>query len=179
MGIGRVSLSTRLLWPERLWSTLILPTPLRNARSAIISSRSNHPTRDVFHCICCVFSCPADTIAARNIAAGVSINMRPIVARFLWSHKTQYRWEQCPPINWRVVDDADPKAACIDHGLINLWPERRINKKLVELWLVIFVNPNVRTLAYEQIRPESRQTPVPVQNQDGLEVFGSGGTEKF
>jgi hypothetical protein len=50
---------------------------------------------------------------------------------------------------------------------------------LVELWLVIFVYPNVRTLAYEQIRPESRQTPVPVQNHDGLEVFGSGGMEKF
>jgi IS605 OrfB family transposase len=44
-------------------------------------SRSNRPTRDEFSCVCCGFSGPADTIAARNIAARVSVNM-PIVARF-------------------------------------------------------------------------------------------------
>ena len=44
-------------------------------------SRSNRSTRDNFHCICCGFSGPADTIAATNIAARVSVNM-PIVARF-------------------------------------------------------------------------------------------------
>ncbi|WP_425313396.1 zinc ribbon domain-containing protein, partial [Methanothrix soehngenii] len=43
-------------------------------------SRSNRPTRDEFSCVCCGFSGPADTIAARNIAARVSVNM-PIVAR--------------------------------------------------------------------------------------------------
>ena len=44
-------------------------------------SRSNRPTRDEFCCVCCGFSGPADTVAARNIAARVSVNM-PIVARF-------------------------------------------------------------------------------------------------
>jgi putative transposase len=44
-------------------------------------SRSNRPTRDEFVCVCCGFSDPADTVAARNIAARVSVNM-PIVARF-------------------------------------------------------------------------------------------------
>ncbi len=44
-------------------------------------SRSNRPTRNDFHCVCCGFSGPADTIAAMNIAARVSVNM-PIVARF-------------------------------------------------------------------------------------------------
>lgn len=43
-------------------------------------SKSNRPTRDDFHCVCCGFFGPADTIAARNIAARVSVNM-PIVAR--------------------------------------------------------------------------------------------------
>jgi putative transposase len=43
-------------------------------------SRSNRPTRDEFCCVCCGFSGPADTVAARNIAARVSVNM-PIVAR--------------------------------------------------------------------------------------------------
>ena len=43
-------------------------------------SRSNRPTRDEFCCVCCGFSDPADTVAARNIAARVSVNM-PIVAR--------------------------------------------------------------------------------------------------
>ena len=43
-------------------------------------SRSNRPTRDNFCCVCCGFSGPADTIAATNIAARVSVNM-PIVAR--------------------------------------------------------------------------------------------------
>ena len=45
-------------------------------------SRSNRPTRDEFSCVCCGFSGPADTIAARNIAARVSVNM-PIVARLV------------------------------------------------------------------------------------------------
>ena len=49
-------------------------------------SRSNRPTRDDFHCVCCGFSGPADTIAATNIAARVSVNM-PIVADFLRSYK--------------------------------------------------------------------------------------------
>ncbi len=44
-------------------------------------SKSNRPTRDDFLCICCSFSGPADIVAARNIAARVSVNM-PIVARF-------------------------------------------------------------------------------------------------
>jgi len=44
-------------------------------------SRSNRPTRDDFACVCCGFSDPADTVAARNIEARVSVNM-PIVARF-------------------------------------------------------------------------------------------------
>ena len=44
-------------------------------------SRSNRPTRDSFSCVCCGFSGPADTIAARNIAARVAVNL-PIVARF-------------------------------------------------------------------------------------------------
>jgi IS605 OrfB family transposase len=43
-------------------------------------SRSNRPTRDEFACVCCGFSDLADTVAARNIAARVSVNM-PIVAR--------------------------------------------------------------------------------------------------
>jgi putative transposase len=43
-------------------------------------SRSNRPTRDEFCCVCCGFSGPADIVAARNIAARVSVNM-PIVAR--------------------------------------------------------------------------------------------------
>ncbi len=43
-------------------------------------SRSNRPNRDNFQCVCCGFSGPADTTAARNIAARVSVNM-PIVAR--------------------------------------------------------------------------------------------------
>nr|WP_273272360.1 hypothetical protein [Methanothrix sp.] len=37
-------------------------------------SRSNRPTRDEFSCVCCGFSGPADTIAARNIAARVKSN---------------------------------------------------------------------------------------------------------
>ena len=44
-------------------------------------SRSNRPTRDNFCCVCCGFSGHADTVAARNIGARVSVNM-PIVARF-------------------------------------------------------------------------------------------------
>ncbi|MCR3882950.1 MAG: RNA-guided endonuclease TnpB family protein [Methanothrix sp.] len=44
-------------------------------------SRSNRPTRDQFACVCCGFSGPADTVAARNIAARVAVNL-PIVARF-------------------------------------------------------------------------------------------------
>jgi len=44
-------------------------------------SRFNRPTRDHFCCVCCDFSDPADTVAAKNIAARVSVNM-PIVARF-------------------------------------------------------------------------------------------------
>jgi putative transposase len=43
-------------------------------------SRSNRPIRDEFCCVCCSFSGPADNVAARNIAARVSVNM-PIVAR--------------------------------------------------------------------------------------------------
>jgi putative transposase len=45
-------------------------------------SRSNRPTRDEFHCVSCGFSGPADTIAAMNIAARVSVNM-PIVSRLI------------------------------------------------------------------------------------------------
>ncbi|MDF0590216.1 RNA-guided endonuclease InsQ/TnpB family protein [Candidatus Methanocrinis natronophilus] len=44
-------------------------------------SRSNRPTRDRFDCVCCGFSGPDDTVAARNIAARVAVNL-PIVARF-------------------------------------------------------------------------------------------------
>mgnify|MGYP001324213488 FL=1 len=44
-------------------------------------SRSNRPARDEFSCVSCGFSGPADTIAARNIAARVAVNL-PIVARF-------------------------------------------------------------------------------------------------
>jgi IS605 OrfB family transposase len=44
-------------------------------------SRSNRPTRDQFACVRCGFSGPADTVAARNIAARVAVNL-PIVARF-------------------------------------------------------------------------------------------------
>jgi len=44
-------------------------------------SRSNRPTRDEFACACCGFSGPADTVAARNIAFRVAVNL-PIVARF-------------------------------------------------------------------------------------------------
>jgi len=44
-------------------------------------SQSNRPTRDEFRCVCCGFSGQADIVAARNIAARVSVNM-PIVARF-------------------------------------------------------------------------------------------------
>jgi putative transposase len=44
-------------------------------------SKLNRPTRDEFACTCCGFSGPADTVAARNIAAKVEVNM-PIVARF-------------------------------------------------------------------------------------------------
>ncbi|MDF0591695.1 RNA-guided endonuclease InsQ/TnpB family protein [Candidatus Methanocrinis natronophilus] len=44
-------------------------------------SRSNRPTRDQFACVCCGFSGPADTVAARNIAARVAVNLA-IVARF-------------------------------------------------------------------------------------------------
>ncbi|MDF0591326.1 RNA-guided endonuclease InsQ/TnpB family protein [Candidatus Methanocrinis natronophilus] len=44
-------------------------------------SRSNRPTRDRFACVCCGFSGPADTVAARNIAARVAVSL-PIVARF-------------------------------------------------------------------------------------------------
>lgn len=45
-------------------------------------SRSNRPTRNDFHCVCCGFSGPADTIAAMNIAARVSVNM-PTVSRLI------------------------------------------------------------------------------------------------
>ncbi len=51
-------------------------------------SQSNRPTRDDFHCVCCGFSGPADTIAATNIAARVSVNI-PIVARFLRESQLQ------------------------------------------------------------------------------------------
>ncbi|MGA9100086.1 MAG: zinc ribbon domain-containing protein [Methanotrichaceae archaeon] len=51
-------------------------------------SRSNRPTRDDFKCVCCGFSGPADTVAARNIAARVSVNM-PIVASFLRDTQSQ------------------------------------------------------------------------------------------
>lgn len=51
-------------------------------------SRSNRPKRDNFQCVCCGFSGPADTVAAQNIAARVSINM-PIVARFLQESQLQ------------------------------------------------------------------------------------------
>ncbi|MCK9442602.1 MAG: transposase [Methanothrix sp.] len=44
-------------------------------------SKSNRPTRDKFVCTCCGFSGPADTVAARNIADRVAVNL-PIVARF-------------------------------------------------------------------------------------------------
>ena len=44
-------------------------------------SRSNRPTRDEFSCVCCGFFGLADTVAAKNIAARVAVNL-PIVARF-------------------------------------------------------------------------------------------------
>jgi len=51
-------------------------------------SRSNRPNRDNFQCVCCGFSGPADTIAARNIAARVAVNL-PIVTGFLRDSQSQ------------------------------------------------------------------------------------------
>ncbi|MDF0591887.1 transposase [Candidatus Methanocrinis natronophilus] len=55
-------------------------------------SRSNRPTRDQFDCVCCGFSGPADTVAARNIAARVAVNL-PIVARFFAELKAPHTGE--------------------------------------------------------------------------------------
>jgi transposase len=44
-------------------------------------SRSNRPTSEGFECTCYGFSGLADTIASRNIAARVSVNMH-VAARF-------------------------------------------------------------------------------------------------
>jgi len=72
-------------------------------------SRSNRPTRDDFSCVCCGFSGPADTIAARNIAARVAVNL-PIVARF-------FAQPQALPFRAMVVDRILLIFSCVNSAL--------------------------------------------------------------
>ncbi|MDF0592281.1 zinc ribbon domain-containing protein [Methanotrichaceae archaeon M04Ac] len=67
-------------------------------------SRSNRPTRDQFACVCCGFSGPADTVAARNIAARVGCQPAHRGPIFCGAASPQYWRASCPPIHWRVVD---------------------------------------------------------------------------